>query len=623
MKTWVKLVTSAVFFNAVFVVCWYSVVYAEDKLSPIDLSNIKVGGEIGRRIDVTVNNNLLVLDADEDFLRPFKEKKISTEGLDLALYVGLGKLIDATVRFAIYTNNEQVIALKNHIVSEVIKAQLPDGYIGQMEPDKRMWTLWDVHEMFYLVYGLVSDYRYFGEKKSLDAARKTADYIIERWPDRPKGWPNDPDQVPAEIYLSFATLGIDEAFVALSEATGDNHYQNFCIEQMGLVDWDLDIVLGRHGEIEGHANAYMARCVAQMDLFRRQPDKKLLSRSQRVIEFLTNEDGLEINGACGYMECWQNTQQGFFALGETCATAYFIRLLDRMLRLNGDAQYGDLIERAIYNALFAAQSPDGRRIRYYVPLEGDSKYFEEDTYCCPNNFRRIIAELPTMIYYRSGSGLVINLYTTSTANVDLGGGLSVSVRQETDYPNSGKVVIHLNPSKPAKFPLRMRIPRWCTKPLNVLVNDSKVEMTVTSGGYLGIERLWKEGDRVEIEMPMEWRAVRGRKAQEGRFAMMRGPVVFCLNPDRKTNLKNIDLKLLRLDPTSPRGPGKDNSVRPNGMVCGVRAWDPHKFPDAFLNKAGIDLVLTEFADPGRKLTFFLTFNPYDDIFKDDELLHGE
>ena len=127
-------------------------------------------------------------------------------------------------------------------------------------------------------------------------------------------------------------------------------------------------------------------------------------------------------------------------MSESCATAYLTRMLDRLLRAEGDSRYGDMMERAVYNALFAAQSPDGRQLRYFSPLEGKRVYFDRDTFCCPNNFRRIMAELPMMIYYRMGKGLAVNLYTASTAKMDLGDGLSLAVRQETDYPRGGDVL---------------------------------------------------------------------------------------------------------------------------------------------------------------------------------------
>ncbi|MFH1744116.1 MAG: hypothetical protein ABIH23_34365, partial [bacterium] len=81
---------------------------SEDQMISIEGKNVKVGGEIGRRINVTVENNLLVMDVDNDFLLPFKER--TRDGG----YIGLGKTIEAAATFADYTNDERVIALKNH-----------------------------------------------------------------------------------------------------------------------------------------------------------------------------------------------------------------------------------------------------------------------------------------------------------------------------------------------------------------------------------------------------------------------------------------------------------------------------------------------------------------------------
>lgn len=580
---------------------------AADQLTPINLRQVKVSGEIGRHIDITVNNNLLVLDADNDFLQPFRNKT-SKSG-----YTGLGKFIDSLVRFAAYTNDKQVLALKKHVIAETIRTQEPDGYIGILVTQSRMWQLWDIHEMSYIVLGLTSDYEYFGEKPSLEAAQKLADYIIERWSAEPNGQPGG-----GWISVYVATTSFEAALLALYEQTKDQRYPDFCVKHRKLPEWNVGIVLGRHGPIDGHAYAYICRCLAQLELYRIRPDEKLLRKSRLTMDFLTRQDGLVITGACGYQECWHDNQQGFFKLGETCATAYLIRLLDNMLRLEGDTLYGDMMERTIYNTLFAAQSPDGRNLRYYSPFEGKRVYFDKDTYCCPCNFRRIIAELPTMVYYRCGGGLAINLYTPSTAKVELGGGLSLAVRQETNYPTSGEVIIHLNPSKPARFLLRLRIPRWCTM-ANVVVNGEMVNMAVRGGSFFTIERQWKASDRVELQMPMEWRVIKGRKAQAGRVAVMRGPVLFCLNPERNKNVKIEELKLLRLELASPQGPDKDNTVRPDGMACRVRAWNPN----SYVGGPDMKLILTEFTDPGGQLTYFLVPNPYENISIDDELIEPD
>ena len=145
-----------------------------DPLSPLALGEIRAGGEIGRRIDLTIQKNLLALDIDNDFLRLFREKN-SPGGFN-----GIGKLIDAAVRFAAYNNTLELIDLKRYLIAELIKHQKSDGYIGMQLTDARMWEYWDIHEMSFIMWGLVNDYRHFGEKSSLEAAQRTADYIIKQ-----------------------------------------------------------------------------------------------------------------------------------------------------------------------------------------------------------------------------------------------------------------------------------------------------------------------------------------------------------------------------------------------------------------------------------------------------------
>ena len=146
-----------------------------------------------------------------------------------------------------------------------------------------------------------------------------------------------------------------------------------------------------------HAYAYLNRCLAQLQLDRIQPDERLLPSTRGALEFSTVQNGMCITGGIGQDEKWTNDQNGAGSLGETCATAYSLRVFENMLRMEGNSRYGNLIERVVFNALFGAQSPDGRQLRYYVPFEGPRVYFPKDTFCCPGNYRRIVAELPTMV----------------------------------------------------------------------------------------------------------------------------------------------------------------------------------------------------------------------------------
>ncbi len=577
----------------------------DDVLSSAGIQNVRVGGELGRRMEVTVWNNLMVLDADRDFLKPFQDRK-AKDG-----YIGLGKLIDSWVRLAAYTKDEKVIQRKNHVVNAALATQEKDGYIGLLVPEQRVWTLWDAHEMSYLVMGLTTDYEYFGSQTSLDAAKKLADYLITRLS-------AEPDRV-MDPTLSFEmpTTGLAQAFLNLSDRCGDARYKEFAIAREKLNTWNLPIVTGRWGKVEGHAYAYMARCLAQLHLYREQGAPELLSQTRTTLDFLTQKNGLVITGTCGDHECWHDTQEGTINLGETCATAYLVRLMDDLLRLTGDARYGDVMERAIFNALFAAQSPDGRHIRYYTPFDGKRTYFEKDTYCCPCNYRRIIGELPGLVYYRAKNGVAVNLYSGSEAEFPLANDVTVSLKQETDYPNSGNVVIQVNPSKASAFTVLLRIPRWTANPA-LHINGEAHAVTAKPGEFQAVEREWKPGDRITLELPMPARWVKGRVAQAGRVALMRGPVVYCLSREKNPAVNDMDLRLITVDPASVEGPFADDSVRPGGQACKVHAWEPGAwYPHA---KAGLELTLTEFPDPAGEATYFHTPNPNADGFVDDELI---
>ncbi len=565
---------------------------AVDVLTPISLRDIQVGGEIGRRIAITVTNNLLVLDVDQDFLPPFRAKT-ATGG-----YIGLGKLLDATVKFAANTGDSRVLALKRHLVEEILKTQEADGYIGIMASPKRVWGLWDTHELGYIIWALLTDYQYFGEERSLAAARKAADYLIRSWPAMPKNWGKG-----AEVAPHVAFIGLERTMLALYGQTGDSAYLDFTVKTRALPDWDTPIVIGRRRGIEGHIYAYMARCLAQLELYRSQTDRHLLAQTDRALDFMLRHDGECITGGTGQCEIWTDDQDGRGELGETCATAYQIRVYDSLLRLRGDARMGDLMERTLFNTLFAAQSPDGRRLRYFAPTEGPRVYWKTDTYCCPCNYRRIIAELPAMVFYRANDGVAVNLYTSAQAKLAVAGGVSLAIRQETDYPNTGRVQIHLDPARPVKFPLQLRIPSWAHG-VTVCINGQPVKADPKSGSFLKLAREWKTGDQVTLDLPMPWRLVKGRERQAGRVAVMRGPQIFCLNPAQNPGLAKLDgveLGRLTLDPASFSEPVTNSAVRPDGMGCRVKAWSP----GFGLGKKGdLTLTLTEFPDPDGKATYF-------------------
>jgi len=559
-------------------------VIKSNSLQKLPTGALRLSGWIGERHKLTWQGNLLALDWDKDFLSPF-EAKDRVAGL----YVGLGKTIEALSRFAAQTRDPSLLALRERVLLRVISAQDADGYLGIYQKEFRTSRLWDVHELAYLIQGLVTDSELFDAPDCLAAAIRLGDYLLVQLAG---------DALPTEfnkpteedVCLELSLLGLDRALLALSRRTGDARYHQFCLDRLHLYEWNLLIVEGRHTDLEGHAYAYMSRCLAQLDLYSENTDESLLVQSRRVVDFLTLGQGLVVSGTASRSECWHSNQDVSGEIGETCATAYWIRLCGRLLQIEQDGLYGDLIERAIYNALFAAQSPDGRQIRYYTPLEGPRSYWAGDTYCCPGNYRRIIAELPEMVAFRSVDGLVVNLY--APAVIDLSDRNRIII--ETDYPASGDV--HITFEAAIDFKLSLRVPSWCHD--YTLVVNGEIVKDQVKAGFVGIRRAWKVGDRVDLKMEMPWRIVRGRSMQEGRGALLRGPVLYCHNPSRNDGTGGVRLGL-------PATVFADDSVRYGGSACHCGSCDGQ----------GDSPLWSEFADPGGTAVFF----PFATEAVDDDL----
>ncbi|HLA85774.1 MAG TPA: beta-L-arabinofuranosidase domain-containing protein [Thermoguttaceae bacterium] len=575
-----------------------------DALRPVRLTKPELSGEIGRRLDDLIYKNYMVIDLERDFLDPFRKRPPLAK--DGRRYVGIGKVIDAGSMFSAYTGDPDVQKRTEKLVNELMNTQDADGYLGHMpvEPEGRQnYRNWTLHDQEYAVLGLVDDWRYCGNKKSLDAARRLADYVLTTFPKNPR-----PDTV--------CTAGLPEAMLTLYGCTGDARYLRFAADQRhgyphcetecsSLSQWDKgplnDKTLLRYETSHTYVN--MARCCAQIMLYHWEPQEKLLKMSRFILGEMTRKGGcLFITGSASDREQFSYTQNGLGNVSESCVTAYLIRWFDSLMRLDGDLRQGDLMERAIYNALFAAQDPAGRRLRYFTAFEGPRVYFPIDGFCCPGNYRRIVAQLPEMVYYRTkDGGVAVNLFTESKGTIDLGAGRNVTIQQRTDYPTSGLVKMTVTPSAAMEFPLRLRVPRWCPEAKLTINNEAPV--TVRPGKeFHEIRRTWNPSDTVTLDMPMPWRWVRGHRIQEGRVALMRGPVVYCIGAAANAELlkKYKNPGDLVIDPASLGTPVADASVRPGGWKVTAKTL-PLFTHDA--DSTPLDVVFTEFVDPTGIATY--------------------
>jgi hypothetical protein len=195
------------------------------------------------------------------------------------------------------------------------------------------------------------------------------------------------------------------------------------------------------------------------------------------------------------------------------------------------------------------------------------------------------------------------------------------VREETDYPESGRVKFVFDPEKDECFSFKVRVPRWCRNP-SVRINGKEATYKYKSGMLLNLPRVWRKGDTVELDFPMEVRTVRGRKRQSGRFAVMRGPVVYALDTRSVAAFRDMHpydaQTLLMMDPGrlvySDGTIGTFISTVEYAVGIADATVDDGRLPD---NACRVSLK--PFEDENNTLTYFRAPNIERDVTEDDEL----
>ena len=571
-----------------------------DKLESVILDHEELGGEIDRRIIDLVYHNYMVLDFENDWLRHFRERIPLPEDHPIFIaYYGVGKVIDAGSLLGAYTKDDAVRARTKGLLDGILATRDDDGYIGFLnrEPeDKQNFFNYILHEQEYFALACVRHYRVTGEERSLCAARVMIDYIMKTFPKNDAGV----YCIPSPVSIA----GLAEAAEELYRVTAEEKYLDFAEHVQYEPHWYYEPAEEWLRHIDSrrfHLYVMFSHMYPETELYRLTGEDGRLIKARWMYAALLEKQygGLFVTGSASSGEYFTRDQVGTGAAEESCVTAYLLRLFDSLLRIDGDLRIGDVMERTIYNALFAAQSPDGRQLRYFTPFSGPRVYFDRDTFCCPGNFRRAVAELPRKVCYTFDGGVAINLYAPMKKTLTLGG-VPTLVEEITDYPNSGEVKFVLTPPAAAEFTLRLRLPRWAEM-VSVAVNDEP-EAELLPGDYPGgydIKRTWNPGDTVVCSMPMTWRFVRGHAAQSGRAALLRGPVLFCFSAAQNEGVlpEGFPPRDLVIDPDTLTDPVEDDSVRPNGMKTTARVR---------LGDGGEEatVTLTEFVDPSGIEVYF-------------------
>jgi DUF1680 family protein len=231
---------------------------------------------------------------------------------------------------------------------------------------------------------------------------------------------------------------------------------------------------------------------------------------------------------------------------ETCAAvgaSFFHRNMNLAL---GHARYVDELERALYNGALAGVSLKGDTYFYMNPLEADTsrnRWAWHECPCCPPMFLKLMGAMPGYIYATDADSFYVNLFVASEARTVLGN-TQLSVKQGTRYPWEDAVKISLAPAKPTAFNMMVRIPAWCRR-ATAKINGQTMPDVEQVRGYARLYRTWKEGDVVDLVMPMPVETVKAHpmvEADAGKIALMRGPLVYCLeSADNKGGVRGIEI----------------------------------------------------------------------------------
>jgi len=527
---------------------------------------VKVGGEVGRRLEVTAEKMVHHTDVEKTFVRHFRTRRDKPE--EPGGFAGYGMFLDALVKAAAHgIGGQETIAFKEKLLKELPSLVAADGSFSMY---KNEVGYWDSHEVSYLIQAVARDYQWFGTASSLELAKRLADSFIVR--------------------KATVTIGTEMAFVLMAEVTGDDKYRRYLENTCRIAD-DIRSYhrFSKHLGVK-HVYTWLARAHGQVcacGLCANGETDRFLAAADEAIArahgpYLSVSGS--ITGSPGWGELWDATQTGLGSWGETCASAYLMRLSAGLLELRGDAAYGDLFERVMYNAFFSAQSPDGLKYRYWTPFNETPPWFDRDTYCCPNNYKREVFEIPDAVFFRAADGLAVNLFTPAVLSSD-----GIRAKMETDYPAEGRVSLDVTLPRGHRH-LWLRIPAWCGE---MRVDGRNVD--VGTSGWCDVTGDFSVGRRLAIEMEIPVRTIAGERAQEGRVAFMRGPCVYSLDfaangLTKRGHAYGYDLDL-----------SKSVSWKDGAIEATLQTEGPAPRPKT--------VRLTRYCEPGRSRTYFDTLAP--------------
>lgn len=496
------------------------------------------------------------------------------------------KFIEAKTYIYAYTKNAKLLSEIDEFISIISQAQEEDGYLQtqiQLRENVDRYENRKYHEMYntgHLLISACTHHKVTGKDNFLNIAIKHADLLHTIFMPETKHYARfgfNQTQIMGLVEL-YRSVG-DVKYLRLAEKFINNRGKYEVKHDSTTIGYPIgDMVqertpLRESKEAVGHAVLALYYYAGAADVYSETGEKALINALDLLWDNVTQKK-MYVTGAVGQAHYGASTnldmiEEGFIdaymmpnmtAYNETCANLCNAMFSYRMFGIHGESKYMDIIELVLYNSGLSGISVGGKEYFYANPLrmvnntrnynahENVTETPDREPYlecfCCPPNLVRTIAKVSGWAYSITNAGVSINLYGANTLKSKLLDDSLIQLTQETNYPWNGHIRIKVDKCKNEPFEMAFRIPNW-VKTASIKVNEEPISVEMISGTFARIKRVWKKGDIVILDFPMEINLVEGHSRIEevrNQIAIKRGPIVYCIeSPDLPKNTEILSV----------------------------------------------------------------------------------
>ncbi|HEX6820991.1 MAG TPA: beta-L-arabinofuranosidase domain-containing protein [Candidatus Sulfotelmatobacter sp.] len=441
-------------------------------------------------------------------------------------YAG-GHYLSACALMYASTGDEDLNKNAARVVSELAKCQtaMKSGYLSAfpIEFFDRLRERQEVWAPFYTIHkimaGLLDMYVYCGNEQALDTAEKMAGWV--------GGYTGPLSYEHMQRVLGTEFGGMGEVLSNLYAVSGKEYYLRMAqrFDKRAFFDPLAD----HRDELKGlHVNTHIPQVIAAARYYELTGERRYRDIAEYFWDEVVNERSY-CTGGTSNRESW-NTEPGKLSgdLGPTtaeCCCAYnMMKLTRHLFGWSPEARYMDYYERLVFNHRLGTINPEDGTMMYYLPLaSGYWKTFGKPLdafWCCTGTGSEEYAKLGDTIYFHDDDSIYVNLYIDSQVQWPEKG---LRFKQETRFPQQQGTTITVFGDKPAQLAVNLRIPYW-VRGGKVKINGTALPAFASPSSYLSLNRTWKSGDKIELNLPMDLH-IDAMADNETIQAAMYGPLV--------------------------------------------------------------------------------------------------